>query len=224
MKLDYLKADSEKGAFRTAVGELIGDAEKEWTSAVINGKMPEGGGVALNALRRVRNTDPELFAALYPDNAEMFLTMDMMDNLGVDPQFLLDADKARKSLTKEMQYEDDKAWASLKNNSQSPELSRIPATLDAAARKIYDSVKYRTGNSDMAMQQVDKFLKENTTTLTADGVDGDTIGVLTRNSLRVTDDPDSWKQGKDIIDTAAKKLAETNPWVTNKQLTVFERG
>lgn len=224
MKLDYLKADSEKGAFRTAVGELIGDAEKEWTSAVINGKMPEDGGVALNALRRVRNTDPELFAALYPDKAEMFLTMDMMDNQGIDPQILLDADKARQSLTKDMQYEDDKAWAALKNNSQSPELSRMPATLDAGARKIYDSVKYRTGNADMAMQQVDKYLKENTTTLTGDDVDGDTIGVLTRNSLRVTDDPDSWKQGKDIIDQAAKKLAETNPWVTNKQLTVFERG
>lgn len=224
MKLDYLKADSEKGAFRTAVGELIGDAEKEWTSAVINGRMPEGGGVALNALRRVRNADPELFAALYPDKAEMFLTMDMMDNQGIDPQILLDADKARQSLTKDMQYEDDKAWAALKNNSQSPELSRMPATLDAGARKIYDSVKYRTGNADMAMQQVDKYLKENTTTLTGDDVDGDTIGVLTRNSLRVTDDPDSWKQGKDIIDQAAKKLAETNPWVTNKQLTVFERG
>ncbi|MCY4689484.1 hypothetical protein LI080_23040, partial [Escherichia coli] len=71
----------------------------------------------------------------------------------------------------------------------------MPATLDAGARKIYDSVKYRTGNADSAMQQVDKYLKENTTTLTADDVDGDTIGVLTRNSLRVTDDPDSWKQG-----------------------------
>ncbi|QQG33613.1 internal virion protein [Pectobacterium phage PcCB251] len=224
MKLDYLKADSDKGAFRTAVGELIGDSEKEWSSAVINGKMPQDGGVAMNALRRMRNTDPELFASLYADKAEMFLTMDMMDNQGIDPQVLLDADKSRKGLTKEMQYEDDKAWTSLKNNSESPELSRMPATLDAGARKIYDSVKYRTGNSDMAMQQVDKYLKENTTTLTGDDVDGDTIGVLTRNSLRVTDDPDSWKQGKDIIDTAAKKLAETNPWVTNKQLTVFERG
>ncbi|MEE2186347.1 hypothetical protein [Klebsiella pneumoniae] len=115
-------SQAKKGAFRTAVGELIGDAEKEWTSAVINGKMPEDGGVALNALRRVRNADPELFAALYPDKAEMFLTMDMMDNQGIDPQILLDADKARKSLTKEMQYEDDKAWTSLKNNSESPEL------------------------------------------------------------------------------------------------------
>ncbi|AJF40528.1 internal virion protein [Escherichia phage P694] len=224
MKLDYLKADSDKGAFRTAVGELIGDAEKEWTSAVINGKMPEDGGVALNALRRVRNADPELFAALYPDKAEMFLTMDMMDNQGIDPQILLDADKARQSLTKEMQYEDDKAWASLMNNSESPEIKYMPSPLQNGARKIYDSVKYRTGNPNAAMQQVDKYLKENTTTLTGDDVDGDTIGVLTRNSLRVTDDPDSWKQGKDIIDTAAKKLAETNPWVTNKQLTVFERG
>lgn len=223
MKLDYLKADSEKGAFRTAVGELIGDAEKEWTAAVVNGKMPDDA-VALNALRKIRNSDPNLFAALYPDKAEMFLTMDMMDNQGIDPQILLDADKARQSQTKEMQFEDDKAWASLKNNSQSPELTRLPTALDAGARKIYDSVKYRTGNADMAQQQVDKYLKENTTTLTGDDVDGETIGVLTRNSLRVTDDPDSWKQGKDILDKAAKQLAETNPWVTNKQLTVFERG
>ncbi len=224
MKLDYLKADSEKGAFRTSVGELIGDAEKEWSSAVINGKMPQDGGVAMNALRRMRNADPELFASLYSDKAEMFLTMDMMDNQGIDPQVLLDADKSRKGLTKEMQYEDDKAWSSLKNNSESPELSRMPAPLDTGARKVYDSVKYRTGNADMAMQQVDKYLKENTTTFTGDDVDGDTIGVVTRNALRVTDDPDSWKQGKDIIDTAAKKIAETNPWITNKQLTVFERG
>jgi hypothetical protein len=223
MKLDYIKADSEKGAFRSAVGELIGDAEKEWSAAVINGKMPQDP-VALNALRRMRNTDPELFAALYADKAEMFLTMDMMDNQGIDPQVLLDADKSRKGLTKEMQYEDDKAWSSLKNNSESPELSRMPATLDAGARKIYDSVKYRTGNADMAMQQVDKYLKENTTTFTSDNVDGDTIGVVTRNALRVTDDPDSWKQGKDILDESAKKLAETNPWITNKQLSIFERG
>lgn len=224
MKLDYLKADSEKGSFRTAVGELIGDAEKEWTSAVINGKMPEDGGVALNALRRVRNADPGLFAALYPDMAELFLTMDMMDNQGIDPQILLDSDKAQKSLTKEMRYEDDRAWDYLMNNSLSPEIKYMPASLQNGARKIYDSVKYRTGNPDMAVQQVDKYLKENTTTLTADGVDGDTIGVLTRNFLRVTDDPDSWKQGKDIIAEAAKKFAETNPWVINKQLTVLERG
>lgn len=223
LKLKYLRADSKDGAFRTAAGELIVDAENEWNAAVINGKLTDNP-VALNALRKMRNTDPELFASLYPDKAEMFLTMDMMDKQGIDPQVLLDADKARKSRTKEMQFEDDKAFEAVLNNSQAPELSRMPASLREGARKIYDSVKYRGGNTDMAMSQLTKYLQESTTTFTRDEVDGKTIGVITKNALRVTDDVDSWKQGRDIIDTAAKKLVEVNPWITDKQLTIFERG
>ena len=223
LKLDYLRADSKEGAFRTAVGELVTDAGQEWSAAVINGKMPENT-AAMDSLRRLRNTDPNLVAALYPDQADLFLTMDMMDKQGIDPQVLIDADRARRNQTKEMQFEDDKAWASLKNNSQSPELSRIPASLDGMARKIYDSVKYRSGNSDMAMQQVDKFLKESTTTFTVDDVDGDTIGVVPKNILQVTDDPRSWEQGKDILDKARQGIIAANPWVTNKQLSVYQQG
>lgn len=223
MKLSYLRADSEGGAFRTVVGQMVTDAGSEWSAAVINGKLPEDT-TALNKLRTMRNTDPDLFAALYPDKAELFLTLDMMDKQGIDPQILIDADRSRRSLTKEMQYEDDKAWAALKNNSQSPELSRIPASLDGMARKIYDSVKYRTGNSDMAMQQVDKFLKESTVTFKGDDVDGDTIGIIPKNILQVSDDPKSWEQGRDILEEARKGIIAANPWVTNKQLTMYQQG
>jgi hypothetical protein len=223
MKLSYLRADSEGGAFRTVVGQMVTDAGSEWSAAVINGKLPEDT-TALNKLRTMRNTDPDLFAALYPDKADLFLTMDMMDKQGIDPQILIDADRSRRSLTKEMQYEDDKAWASLKNNSESPELSRIPASLDGMARKIYDSVKYRTGNSDMAMQQVDKFLKESTVTFKGDDVDGGTIGIIPKNILQVSDDPKSWEQGRDILEEARKGIIAANPWVTNKQLTMYQQG
>lgn len=223
MKLSYLRADSEGGAFRTAVGQMVTDAGSEWSAAVINGKLPEDT-TAMNKLRAMRNTDPDLFAALYPDKADLFLTMDMMDRQGIDPQVLIDADRSRRSLTKEMQYEDDKAWASLKNNSESPELSRIPSSLDGMARKIYDSVKYRTGNTDMAMQQVDKFLKESTVTFKGDDVDGDAIGIIPKNILQVSDDPKSWEQGRDILDAARKGIIEANPWVTNKQLTMYQQG
>ncbi|QKY78351.1 internal (core) protein [Klebsiella phage P509] len=223
MKLSYLRADSEGGAFRTVVGQMVTDAGSEWSAAVINGKLPEDT-TALNKLRSMRNTDPDLFAALYPDKADLFLTMDMVDKQGIDPQILIDADRSRRSLTKEMQYEDDKAWASLKNNSESPELSRIPASLDGMARKIYDSVKYRTGNSDMAMQQTDKFLKESTVTFKGDDVDGDTIGIIPKNILQVSDDPRSWEQGRDILEEARKGIIAANPWVTNKQLTMYQQG
>lgn len=223
MKLNYLKADSEGGAFRTAFGELVDDAGKEWSAAVINGKLPNDP-QAINQLRQVRNADPTLMAALYPDKAEMFLTLDMMDNMGIDPQILLDADKAMTAQSKEMRFEGDRAWDALKNNSKSPELSRIPGKLDDLARKVYEAVRYRSGNSDMAQQHVDKFLKEHTVTFKGDDVDGNTIGVIPKNSLKVNDDPDSWEQGRDIIDTAAKQIAKVNPWITNGQLMVYEQG
>lgn len=224
LKLDYLRSDSESGPFRTAISQMVTDAGNEWQAAVINGQF-NNDSPALNNLRRLRNTDPDLVAALYPDKAELFLTMDMMDKQGIDPQVIIDADRSRRSLTKEMQYEDDKSWASLKNNSESPELSRIPASLDGMARKIYDSVKYRTGNADMAMQQVDKFLKESTVTFTDEGADGNgAIGILPKNALQVSDDPKSWEQGRDIIDEARKGIIASNPWITNKQLTVYQQG
>lgn len=223
MKLKYLRADSKDGAFRTAVGQMVSDAGNEWAAAIINGKLPENT-VAMDNLRRMRNTDPDLVAALYPDKADLFVTMDMMDKMGVNPQMLIDGEKYRRTMTKEMQYEDDKSWASLKNNSESPELSRLPSSLDSMARKVYDAVKYQTGNSDMAMQQVDKFLKDSTTTFTSDDVDGSTIGVLPKSSLQVTDDPKSWEQGRDILDAARKGIIQTNPWITNKQLTIVQSG
>lgn len=223
LKLDYLRADSKDGPFRTAVGQLVQDVGDQWQAAVINGKMPQDT-TAMDNLRRLRNTDPDLVAALYPDKADLFNTMDMMDRQGIDPQVLIDAERQRRSQTKEMQYEDDKAWESLKNNSKSPELSRIPTSLDNMARKIYDGVRYQTGNSDMAMQQVDKFLKQSTVTFKGDDVDGDTIGVIPKNVLQVTDDPKSWEQGRDILDAARKGIIQANPWITNKQLMMYQQG
>ncbi|WP_222565490.1 hypothetical protein, partial [Streptococcus pyogenes] len=147
-----------------------------------------------------------------------------MDKQGIDPQVLIDSDRASRSKTKEMQYEDDKEWATLKNNSESPELKYMPASLDGYGRKIYDSVKYRTGSTEMASQQVDKFLKESTTTFTSDDVDGKSIGIIPKNVLTVTDDPTSWKQGKDILEQAKAGIIKANPWVTNSQLTMYQQG
>lgn len=223
LKLDYLRADSKEGAFRAAFGEMITDAGNEWQAAVINGKMPEST-PAMDNLRRIRNTDPDLIASLYPDKAELFLTMDMLDNQGIDTQVLIDADKARAQKTKEMQFEDDRAWAAMMNDSTNPQIKYMPSSVQGYARKIYDSVKYRTGNPDMATEQVAKFLSDSTTTFSSSDVDGDTYGVLPKNILTVSDDPKSWEQGKNILDEAIKGITAANPWITNKQLSVYQQG
>ena len=223
MKLKYLQADSKDGAFRTTIGTMVTDAGQEWSAAVINGKLPERT-PALDALRRIRNADPQLIAALYPDQAELFLTMDMVDKQGIDPQVILDADRLTAKRSKEQRFEDDKAFESALNSSTAPEIARMPASLRESARKIYDSVKYRSGNESMAMEQMTKFLKESTYTFTGDDVDGDTIGVIPKNMMQVNSDPKSWEQGRDILEEVRKGIIASNRWITNKQLTMYSQG
>ena len=223
LKLKYLRADSKDGAFRTAIGTMVTDAGQEWSSIVINGKLPKLT-PAMNALRRIRNADPQLIAALYPDKAELFLTLDMMDRQRIDPQVLIDADRLASRRTKEQRFEDDKAFEAALNDSKFPEIARMPASLREVARKIYDSVKYRSGNESMAMEQMQKFLQEATYSFQDDDVDKQVIGVIPKNLLQVNSDPKSWEQGRDVIEAARKEAIAKNPWITNQQLTVYAQG
>lgn len=224
LKLQYLQSDSKDGPFRTAIGTMVQDAAQEWSSSVMNGKLADKT-PAMDALRRIRNADPYLIAALYPEQAELFLTMDLADRQGVDVQELIDADRQMATRSKEQRFEDDRAFEQALNDSKVPEIANMPTELRGLARKIYDSVKYRTNNVDMAMTEMQKFLKESTTTFNDDSSDSDgVIGVIPRNYLQVNDDPKSWKQGKDIIDAALKGIIAANPSMASEKMTVSVIG
>lgn len=224
LKLQYLQSDSKDGPFRTAIGTMVQAAAQEWSSSVMNGKLADKT-PAMDALRRIRNVDPYLIASLYPEQAELFLTMDLADRQGVDVQELIDADRQITTRSKEQRFEDDKAFEKALNDSKVPEIAHMPTELRGLARKIYDSVKYRTNNVDMAMNEMQKFLKESTTTFNDDGSDGEgVIGVIPRNYLQVNDDPKSWKQGKDIIDAALKGIIAANPSMASEKMTVSVIG
>lgn len=224
LKLQYLQSDSKDGPFRTAIGTMVQDAAQEWSSSVMNGKLADKT-PAMDALRRIRNADPYLIASLYPEQAELFLTMDLADRQGVDVQELIDADRQMTTRSKEQRFEDDKAFEKALNDTKVPEIVNMPTELRGLARKIYDSVKYRTNNLSMAMTEMQKFLKESTTTFNDDSSDGEgVIGVIPRNYLQVNDDPKSWKQGKDIIDAALKGIIAANPSMAADKMTVSVIG
>lgn len=224
LKLQYLQSDSKDGPFRTAIGTMVQDAAQEWSSSVMNGKLADKT-PAMDALRRIRNADPYLIASLYPEQAELFLTMDLADRQGVDVQELIDADRQMATRSKEQRFEDDRAFEQALNDSKVPEIANMPTELRGLARKIYDSVKYRTNNVDMAMTEMQKFLKESTTTFNDDSPDSEgVIGVIPRNYLQVNDDPKSWKQGKDIIDAALKGIIAANPSMASEKMTVSVIG
>lgn len=226
MKSQYLRADSENGPFRQMFATQVQTAAQEWQSAVINGQMPQEGTPAMDGLRKVMQADPTLMASLYPEQADLFNTMRMMDKMGVKPQVLIQAEQQARSQSKEMKFQADQNWAQIKNDSTSPELSNLPTSLEVAARKVYDSALYINGNRDFASQQVTDYLKENTTTFTGGNAEGKnkTIGVIPRDALQVTSDPDSWKQGKAIMDSAIQQIESHNNWATSHQLSVSQRG
>lgn len=224
LKLQYLQSDSKDGPFRTAIGTMVQDAAQEWSSSVMNGKLADKT-PAMDALRRIRNADPYLIASLYPEQAELFFTMDLADRQGVDVQELIDADRQMATRSKEQRFEDDRAFEQALNDSKVPEIVNMPTELRGLARKIYDSVKYRTNNVNMAMTEMQKFLKESTTTFNDDSSDSEgVIGVIPRNYLQVNDDPKSWEKGKEIIDAALKGIIAANPSMAADKMTVSVIG
>lgn len=223
LKLKYLRADSKDGPFRALMGTLVTDAGSEWSSSTINGKLPDAT-PAMDNLRRVYKEDPSLMAALYPEKVDLFTTLDLMDKYGIDPQVMIEADRQKSSMSRDMQIEADKAYASMKNDSNAPELARIPTSLDGMARKVYDAVMYRTGNSDLARQQVSKFVTDNTQVFKNSNADGKTVGVISNRSLQVTDDPASVKQGTEIMQGAIDGFLKVRGWLKPEQVTVYEQG
>uniref|UniRef100_A0AAT9S9K1 Internal virion protein gp15 n=1 Tax=Yersinia phage vB_YenP_WX2 TaxID=2973500 RepID=A0AAT9S9K1_9CAUD len=224
LKLQYLQSDSKDGPFRTAIGTMVQDAAQEWSSSVMNGKLADKT-PAMDALRRIRNADPYLISALYPEQAELFLTMDLADRQGVNVQELIDAERQIATRSKEQRFEDDNAFEKALNDSEVPEIVNMPTELRGLARKIYDSVIYRTNNRTTAMTEMQKFLKESTTTFTDDSPDSEgVIGVIPRNYLQVNDDPKSWEQGREIIDAARKGIIAANPSMAADKMTVSVIG
>lgn len=224
LKLDYLRADTDGGSFREAVGTMVSDASQEWQAAIINGDLTKTD--AMDKLREIRNADPQLIAALYPENADLFIKMDMIDKMGIDTKVLIDAERSRKGMSKEQQYEATRSFEATLNNSAAPEISMMPAEMRETARTVFDAWVYTTGNNDEAMNQVTKYLQQSTKTFTSDRAAGkaQAIGVVPNSMLQVTSDPDSAEEGKKILDDIIKKRVEMNPWVYNQQVSVGTQG
>lgn len=223
-KLALLRADTNDGAFRNSFKTLTDDAAGEWQAAVIRGQYDEDKMGRFESLRKVYTQDPSTFAALYPEQAQLFTTFEQMDKMGLDAQSIIDADKQASSQSKDQRIEADRAWTELRNDSKNKELSRMPQVMNDVSRKVWDSWYYRTGNADAATQQTQKWLNENTVSFESEGADGKAIGMVSKHQLMVGDNPESWQVGRDIIDTARQQLIKTYPWVANSQLTVTEQN
>lgn len=217
LKLKYLQEDDPEGPFRTAMKTMVDKAAGEWQSAVINGEMPQDT-PALTKLREVRNANPALFAALYPEQASLFLKMDMMDKQGVRPQVLINAEQAKASRTKDQQRLADEAWADKIRTKGA--LAMMPNKTAQMAREIYDSMLGSTGNEKYALEETEKFVRESTAVFESGDVDGEVYGMVPRNMLQLTNDPKSWELGRDLLQKQFDEYKEKNPYTGNLNVRV----
>lgn len=222
--LKYVRADYEGGPFRAQADVMVKDANSQFQAAIDRGEWPQDDS-KIRDLQRLRNMDKQMFAEMYPKEAAFFRQLDMMDQQGLEPQVLIDANRRRASRSETERREDDIQWQAMTNNSSDPQLSRIPGDLSQQARLIYDSVVFTGGNQDAAATAVKDYLNEQTSTF-SDGDSKTNYGMINKQTLRMGDDTKSWEIGKTLVENKVKSF-RADPaygWVDPKGITIREQN
>lgn len=221
LKLSYLRADYANGPFQKHFQTLTSDAVAQFTGLVTSEstEVTEETTSRIREFQRVYQRDTATISSLYPEQAAMAERLSLMERNGIGLESIIDADRRMKGLGKEEQILQDRKWAELLTSSSS-EAAYIPATLRNAARTLYDSELYRTGDESGALEVVKQWLDKTTVGFER----GDrNVGRIQKRTLMVDpQDATSWRQGRDILDGFVKEVSSNTPWLNEGDLTVTE--
>lgn len=221
LKLDYLRADPADGPFRKHFQTLTSDAVAQFTGLVTSesAEVTSETTSRIREFQRIYQSDAATIASLYPEQAAMAERLGLMERNGIGLETVIDADRRMKGLGKEEQILQDRKWAELMTSSSS-DAAFIPSNLRNAARTLYDSELYRTGDESGALQIVQQWLDKTTVGFER----GDrSVGRIQKRTLMVDpQDATSWRQGRDILDGFVKEISGNAPWLNDGDLTVTE--
>ncbi|MES9289618.1 hypothetical protein ABEQ80_12645, partial [Cutibacterium acnes] len=173
----------------------------------------------IREFQRIYQADPATIAALYPEQAAMAERVAFMESAGIGIETMVDADRQQKGLSREEQILQDRKWSELLTSSNS-ETAFIPANLRNAARTLYDSELFRTGDETGALNVVKQWLDKTTVGFEANKRN---VGRLQKRTLMVDpQDATSWRQGRDIINEMVKEIAKSRPWINEGDITITE--
>lgn len=225
MRASYLRADYENGPFKAYYGALITDAQREWNNAVRTGEV--GDFKRIGELQRAYAADPSTVGSVFPEQADFLEKMKDLQDSGVDPQVMLNAEKASKNLSQEERRFRDQAWADLKNDSSAKDLTALPGSLERIARTLYDGYNERTGNPKQAQQKVSEWLQKNTVPFAEDDDDAGTLRgrISKKNLMADPNDVNSWQGGQAIVEDTLKGLSADPQWAdTGMSVEAMDNG
>ena len=226
LKLSYLRADPADGPFRKHFETLTTDAANQYSGLVVaqSAEVNEQTTQRINEFRRIYQADPATVAALYPEQAALAERISLMDRSGIDLSVMIDSDRKAQGLSKEERIMQDQKWGNLFNGTSSA-VPFLPSNLRTAARTLFDSELFRTGDERAAQVVVNDWLEKSTVSFEAKKADGSklTIGALQKNTLIVDDqDATSWQKGQEILQDSIKKIATAKPWISQGDITITE--
>lgn len=220
-KLNYLRADFVDGPFRKHFQTLTADAVAQYKGLVVSdsAEVNEQTTGRIREFQRIYQADPATIAALYPEQAAMAERVAFMESAGIGIETMVDADRKQKGLTKEERELQERKWGELFTSSDSV-AAFIPANLRNAARTLYDSELFRTGDETGALNVVRQWLDKTTVGFESNSR---SVGRLQKRTLMVDpQDATSWHKGRDIINEMVKEIAASRPWLKEGDITITE--
>ncbi|WP_087502338.1 hypothetical protein [Pseudomonas sp. SID14000] len=221
LKLSYLNADTEGGPFRELFKSVAQDAASQYQALVTSDstELSSENTAKVNQFIQLYQADPATLAALYPEQAAFAERASNMASAGMGLDVMIDGDRKSRGASKETRDLADQKWNELLTGSDSS-VPYMPGNLSTAARNLYDSEFFRTGDERRAKEVVNSWLDKSTVTF---GTSTRTTGVVRKQTLMV--DPGnaaSWQQGRDILDSHLKAISKQYPWIDQNDLSIVE--
>lgn len=225
-KLNYLRNDYAGGPFRKHFETLTNDAVGQFKGLVTadSAEVTDQNTDRIREFQRIYKSDPATIAALYPEQALLAERIDLMERSGIGLETMIDADRRMKGMSREEQIIQERKWGELLTGSNS-EMPFLPTNLRNAARTLYDSELFRTGDESNALESVRSWLGKSAVTFTGKSALGDdkATGMVQKRTLMVDpQDAQSWRQGRDLVNEVVSHLVENTPWLNPGDITVTE--
>jgi len=223
-RMTLLRSDVANGPFRKRVGTLITDATQEWKMAITTGdtsKTPR-----LDELQRLYKSDPVTVGLLYPEQQDLFMKMDLMQQAGFSKDTLAAAEAKKKDLTMQEKIDREKNWTALLNNSSNKDLSALPKQLKDTMYAAYSANIDMTGNEDAAIKYVQGVLEKNYVPFKTEDIGGasDNIGMVSKNFLQVDpNNTNSWTSGRELMETYKQDFIKAHPNILPTDVSIIER-
>lgn len=226
LKLQYLRADYADGPIRKHFQTLTGDAVNQYNGLVTaeSSEVTDKNTQRIREFQRIYQRDPATIASLYPEQAALAERIGLMERSGIGLETMVDSERRRKGLTREEQILQEQTWAKFLRSSKTS-IRYLPSPLRDAARTLYDSELYRTGDETAAQGVVNGWLDKSAVLFKKGDQSGDgaSLGAVQKRTLMVDpQDANSWTQGRDILQSTIRQIAKAKPWINEGDITITE--